>query len=167
MIVIILHRHMSLFRQVDRGRMSEMMKHSMFCVCWICGTFCSNCLAKGPWKQIPRSNPLMACSFWWRKYDSVSMSLLFVCVCFKPNVGWTYTSAVCIILFIKKKLKKKIDLLTLLIFVMRGQTNNFFFGLMHNNRKPAQCINLTLPQENLKLKGVCMWEQNTWFMFKV
>ena len=168
---------MSLFRQVDRGRTSEMMKHLMFSMCWICGTFCSRCLANGPWKQIPRSNPPMACSFWWRKlekvnrnwtswfyrvfltnldtlfqnvllsrsqdsekgcvvkynkmffgkYDSVSMSLLFACVCFKPNVGWTYTSAVCIILLKKKKKNRPTDPPH---FYHERADKQFFFGLI-------------------------------------
>ena len=63
------------------------------------------------------------------KYDSVSMSLLFACVCFKPNVGWTYTSAVCIILFILKKKNRPTDPPH---FCHERANKQFFFWPYHN-----------------------------------
>ena len=53
------------------------------------------------------------------------MSLFFACVCFKPNVGWTYTSAVCIILFIKQK--KKSTYRPSLFLSWKGKQTIFFW----------------------------------------
>ena len=63
---------------------------------------------------------------------------LFLCLCsllvFVLNQMWDELTHPLFASYylLKKKKKKKIDLPTLLIFVMKGQTNNFFFGLTEN-----------------------------------